>query len=74
MIYMKTHNNTQSKKVSDTLRGDIFEEKVCVLTRKRELSRISFHACMENKLFSHFFLFISVNRKYYECLNDDEQE
>jgi len=25
---MKTHNNTQSKKVSDTLRGDIFEERV----------------------------------------------
>jgi hypothetical protein len=56
------------------LRGDIFEESVCVLTRKRELSRISFHAFMENGLFSHFFLsFLELSGKYYECLKDEEQ-
>ena len=65
MIYrIRTTNSL--KRSDDNLRGDILEERVCLLTRKRELSRISFHACMENGLFSHFFLVISeLSGKYY---------
>ena len=72
MIYrIRTTNSL--KRSDDNLRGDILEERVCLLTRKRELSRISFHACMENGLFSHFFLSLLSGKYILVCLNDDEQ-